>query len=118
MTKLIDEIKHDVSYIKSHTLQPKWYKILKVFIVVGFLVGYYLLFGGPKTLLFAASFFSLALLVHFAYRIGTKKFTQSWLDFQIVEQDGETRTERIGKFYYLAVALSAIIGLAISQILA
>ena len=40
MTKLIREINHDLSFIKSHTLQPRWYKVLKVLILLAFLVGY------------------------------------------------------------------------------
>ena len=54
MTKLLDEIKHDLNFIKSHTLQPKWYKILKVFMLLGFLVGYACLFGTLKTVVFFA----------------------------------------------------------------
>ena len=118
MAKLIDEIKHDASFIKSHTLQPQWYKILKIFIVIGFLVGYYFFFGFLKTLLFAASFFTLSLVVHLVYRIKTKKWTQSWLDFVVVKENNEIKAERIGKYYYLAIALNAIISLAISQVLA
>jgi len=52
MSKLIQAIKDDLSFIKSHTLQPQWYKILKVFILIGFLVGYHGLFGLWKTVIF------------------------------------------------------------------
>ena len=45
MNKLIDEIKYDLNFIKSHTLQPKWFKILKLFILLGFLGGNIFLFG-------------------------------------------------------------------------
>jgi hypothetical protein len=36
MARLFNEIKDDVSFIKSHTLQPKWYKVLKIFILLVF----------------------------------------------------------------------------------
>ena len=53
---LFDGIKYDFRFVKTHTLQPEWYKILKVFILLGFLAGYSLLFGPTKTLLFLGSF--------------------------------------------------------------
>ena len=117
MPKLIEAIIHDLKFIRSHTLQPQWYKVLKVFIILGFLLGYYLLFGLLKTLLFAGIFFLLGLIMHMVYRVKTKKFTTSWLDFIVVEQDGELKTERIGKYYYLAVAVNAILSLIVSQLL-
>lgn len=115
MDRLVNEIKYDLSYLKSHTLQPKWFKVVKVFILVGLLVGYACLFGLAKTVLFFAIFFALSLVVHFAYRINTKRWTQSWLDFVVVEEDGETRTRRIGKYYYSALVLNFILSLVISQ---
>ena len=30
MTNLLDEIKVDLAFVRSHTLQPKWYKALKI----------------------------------------------------------------------------------------
>lgn len=32
MSKLLAEIKHDLNFIKSHTLQPRWFKVLKIFV--------------------------------------------------------------------------------------
>jgi hypothetical protein len=116
MAKLLNEIKHDLSFIKSHTLQPQWYKLLKVFIVLGFMAGYSFMFGALKTLLFFIVFFSLALLVHFTYRIKTNRWTQSWLDFVVIEENGEIRADRIGIFYYLAIILNAGLSLIISQL--
>jgi hypothetical protein len=116
MAWLLNEIKHDLSFIKSHTLQPPWYKLLKVFIILGFLAGYYFLFGTLKTVLFFVVFFSLALLVHFTYRIKTSRWTKSWLDFVVTEENGEIRAESIGKFYYLAIAVNAMLSLVISQL--
>jgi hypothetical protein len=115
MSKLLDEIKYDASFIKSHSLQPRWYKVLKVFILLGFLAGYYLLFGILKTVVFFATFLFLSLLVHLLYRVKTHKFTQSWLDFVVVEENGEIKAKSIGKFYYLAIIINAIVSLVVSQ---
>ena len=114
MEKLLKEIKHDAKFIKGHQLQPQWYKILKVFLLPGFIIVSYLVFGPLKMLVFFGCFFSLSLLVHMVYRINTKKFSQSWLDFEIVEEDGISQPRRIGKYYYLAVLTNALISFAIS----
>ena len=116
MTKLLEEIKYDASLIKSHTLQPKWYKILKVFVLIGFLTGYCYLFGLARTAVFAAIFFFSSLLVHLLYRIKTDKWKQSWLDFVVTEENGEMKPTSIGKFYYTAVVFNAILALIISQV--
>jgi len=118
MTKLIDEIKHDLSYLKSHTLQPKWFKILKVFILLGFFLVSYFLFGFARTILFFTIFILLSTLVHLTYRVKTNKWSQSWLDFIVVEENDELKTKRIGKYYYLAVFINVIFSLIISQLLA
>lgn len=115
MAKLIDEIKHDLSFIKSHTLQPQWYKVLKVFIILGFMVGYFLLFGTLKTIFFFAVFFFMSILVHLTYRAKTNKWTQTWLDFVVTEKDGDIKAESIGIFYYLAIVVNVILSLVISQ---
>lgn len=57
MKKLLKEIKDDAIFIRSHTLQPKWYKIFKVFMILGFLGGHLFLFGPLKHLFFPESFF-------------------------------------------------------------
>jgi hypothetical protein len=115
MVKLVDEIKYDLSYLKSHTLQPKWFKMAKVLILLGFLIGYTVLSGLARTVLFFAVFIVLSLVVHLVYRVRTKKWKHSWLDFVVIEENGETRTRRIGKYYYSAVALNFILSLVISQ---
>ena len=117
MAKLIDEIKYDLSYLRTHTLQPKWFKILKVFILLGVLIGFKLLFGLTAMALFMATFFFLMLIVHFAYRVKTKKYTTSWLDFVVIEGDDRLVTKRIGKYYYSAVIINGIIALIVSQVL-
>jgi Ca2+-dependent lipid-binding protein len=115
MSKLLEEIKLDVNFVKSHTLQPKWYKVLKVFILAGFLVGYGFLFGLIKTTIFFAIFIFLSFLMHMLYRIKTNKWKRSWLDFVVVEENSEIKAKSIGKFYYSAVVLNAILALVISQ---
>ena len=116
MTRFLKEIKDDLSFIKSHSLQPQWYKVLKIFILVGFLAGYYYLFGFMKTVIFFAVFMFLMLLVHLVYRIKTNKFRKSWLDFIIVESEDGIKAKSIGKFYYSAIVLNTLFAIMISQI--
>jgi len=116
MNKLIDEIKYDLNFLKSHTLQRGWFKITKVFILLGFLGGYYFLFGLSKTLIFILSFIFLSTGLHFMYRAKTNKYKQSWLDFVVYEEDGELKYKRIGKFYYVAIIVNAVLSFMISQV--
>ena len=118
MSKVINEIKDDLSFIKSHTLQPQWYKVFKIFMILGFLAGYFYLFGILKTILFFVVFILLSLVVHMIYRVNTDKWTRSWLDFVVTEENGEIKAERIGKFYYMAVVVNILISLWISQVMA
>jgi len=117
MRKLLEEIKLDVNFVKSHTLQPKWYKVLKVFIVAGFVMGYGFLFGLLKTAIFFAVFIFLSSIVHLIYRTKTNKWKRSWLDFVVVEEDNEIKARSIGKFYYSAVIINAILAILISQLI-
>jgi len=117
VNKLLEEIKYDLSFISTHSLQPKWYKFLKVLILVGFLAGYLLLFGLSATAVFFVAFLFLSFLVHMLYRTKTNRFKRSWLDFVVVEENNEIRAKSIGKFYYSAIVLNAILSLAISQAL-
>ena len=57
------------------------------------------------------------LIVHFTYRKKTNKYTTSWLDFVVIQDGDELKTQRIGKYYYSAVIVSAIIALIVSQVL-
>ena len=116
MKDILEEIKFDAQFIKEHQLQPGWYKILKVFLILGFLIGYAVFFGVGKTLVFCALFFSLSLVVHMIYRINTKKYTQSWLDFVVVEEEGESTPRRIGLYYYVAVLTNLAIAILVSQL--
>lgn len=115
MPKLLHEIKTDVRFARSHTLQPGWYKVLKVFLLFGFLIGYWALFGLARTVIFLLVFLLLSLAVHIIYRTMTKTWTQNWLDFTAAGPDG-TAPRRIGPYYYLAVAFNACIAIAISQL--
>lgn len=117
MAKLLEEITYDLKYLESHTLQPAWFKILKVFLLLGFLIGYTCLFGWVKTVLFFAVFFLLSVVVHLVYRFKTDRYTRSWLDFVVTEENGEVKTKRIGKYYYMAVIFNLILSLAVSQVL-
>lgn len=116
MKKILSEIQYDAEFIKGHTLQPGWYKVLKVFLVLGMMGGYFVLFGGRKTLLFAGTFLALSLLVHMVYRVNTRKFTRSWLDFMVTEKDGQLFYQQIGKFYYLAILFNLFAAILLSQL--
>ena len=117
MKKFLEEIRYDAIFIQGHTLQPKWYKILKAFLLLGLIIGYYLIFGGNRTVVFFGCFFGLSLVVHMVYRNKTNKFTQSWLDFKVSENNGQLEYQRIGIYYYLAIATNGVISLLISQLL-
>jgi hypothetical protein len=117
MAKLLDELKIDLKFVGSHTVQPRWYKIFKILLLAGFLVGYWLVFGPMKTVVFVAVFFFLSLLVHMVYRIKTDTWKRTWLDFVVVEESDGPRPAKIGAFYYSAVVLDALIAVLVSQAL-
>jgi hypothetical protein len=117
MGNIFKEIKYDVTFVKYHNLQPKWFKIGKIFILLFGLVGLYLLFGITKTILFFLFFVILMLLVHLIYRNNTLKFTKSWLDYIIVEEDAKKVTKRIGLYYYIFIIINAIIAFVLSQLI-
>ena len=117
MPNLLNEVKDDARFVKGHTLQPKWFKAVKIFILLGFLAGYTLLFDWHKTIIFLVCFLLLMLLVHLAYRINTHKFSQSWLDFVVVEEDGQLKYQRIGKYYYSAILINALLSILVSHLL-
>jgi hypothetical protein len=85
--------------------------------MLGFLGGYVFLFGWGKMFVFLVSFMVLGAILHFAYRAKTKRWKESWLDFIVYEEDGETKYKRIGKFYYSAIILNAILSFIISQVI-
>jgi hypothetical protein len=112
-----DEIKYDLAFLKSHTLQPKWFKVTKVFILLGVLGGYFWLFGLAKAAIFLGMFLLLMLIVHITYRSKTKKYTQSWLDFTAPKDTDTMSPKRIGKFYYPVIFINFVIAFAVSQML-
>ncbi len=118
MGRLPQAIGDDLRFVRSHSLQPKWYKILKVFILLGFLLGYWTFFGLKRTAVFLSAFLLLSLGLHLLYRAGTHGWKRSWLDFVVAEQDGEIRPQRMGIIYYLAIVLNAGLSVAASQLLA
>jgi uncharacterized membrane protein len=115
MGKLVKEIKDDVNFIRTHTLQPAWYKYLKIFILLGLIAAYGWFVGIAKTLVFLLVFLLLSFILHMVYRSGTHKFQQSWLDFKVVEEDGKVRAKSIGIFYYTAILINAVIAVLISH---
>jgi hypothetical protein len=117
MSKLLEELKYDLGFVKTHTLQPKWYKVLKVFILLGVLVGLWLLLGWARTVVFFTVFILLSFLLHMLYRIKTNKYTRSWMDFKVVTENNEIKAKSIGLFYYSAIMFNAAIALVISLII-
>src|SRR3989304_3220963 len=106
MSRLLEGLKIDLKFIGSHSLQPRWYKLLKVLLLVGFLVGYGLLFGLRRTIIFLATFLLLSSLVHFLYRAKTNTWRRSWLDFVVVEENGGGQGPARGVFFsFLVVPL-------------
>jgi uncharacterized membrane protein HdeD (DUF308 family) len=109
MKNIWEGIISDAKYIRDHELQPKWYKIFKTFLVLVGAYAFFQVFGGRKTLVFLGCFFTLGLVLHLVYRINTRQFTQTWLDFVIEDVDGELKTKPIGIYYYLAILVNLIL---------
>jgi hypothetical protein len=118
MATLLQGIAEDLRFIRSHSLQPKWYKALKAFILLGFLLSYWAFFGLKRTAIFLSVFLLLSLGLHLLYRAGTHGWKRSWLDFVVAEQQGEIGPQRIGIFYYVAIVMSAGLSVVASQLLA
>jgi hypothetical protein len=89
-----------------------------VFILLGFLLGYWTFFGLTRTAVFLAAFLLLSLLLHLLYRWKTHEWQRSWPDFVVVEQDGEVEPRSIGIFYYSAIVLNAALSVVASLLLA
>ena len=58
MSRLLEEIKTDLTFIRGHTLQPGWFKVLKVFILLAAIAGLYHWWGWPGPRPFSPSFSS------------------------------------------------------------
>jgi len=102
---IIKEMKKDIRFLKGHTLQPGWWKIAKVLLLIGVLIAVYFIFNLQKTIIWVSIFVGLSLILHFTYRIKTKTYTRSWMDFKVIEIDGKPSYSRIGIFYYSLVIL-------------
>ncbi len=113
--KILEEIKFDVDFVRSHQLQPGWYKLFKVILLLGVLVGYAFFFGWKKMLIFLAVFLLLSLTVHLLYRTMTEKFTRSWLDFKVILEQGKPKPVSIGVVYYLLIILNLVMAVLVSQ---
>jgi len=54
---------------------------------------------------------------HLIHRASTQRWQRSWLDFVVAEENGQIVTQSIGKFYYAAVVLNAVLSIIVSQAL-
>jgi Ca2+-dependent lipid-binding protein len=118
MKNFLDGIAYDVKFVQGHKLQPAWYKVLKIFILLGVICAFVWLFGWQRAVVFVVIFFLLSLIVHMTYRINTRKFTRNWLDFVIVEDKEKNLKQGIGVVYYAWVILNAVIAFLVSGVLA
>jgi hypothetical protein len=110
----LKDLKKDIEFIKGHRLQPAWFKIMKIFVLAGIITVYVLLLGPLKTIVWLIVFLGLAAIVHFSYRAGTRVFTRSWLDFQVVEKKTGREFKRIGPYYYIFVLTSFAIATVVA----
>ena len=98
---LKDEIKTDVEFLKKHDLQPKWWKLGKIFVLAGIVAALVVVFDWMSALVWFGTVLVCMGGVHFMYRIKTKKYTAAWADFRV---DPGDRRRRFGMLYYPLVA--------------
>jgi hypothetical protein len=103
--KIGDKLKEDIEFLKGHTLQPKWWKTAKIFLLPACILSIYFTLGIVKAVIWIAIVIVLAIIVHFTYRIKTRFYTHSWMDFKTKEIDGIRTYGRIGFLYYSLVVL-------------
>ena len=106
---VIKEIKKDINFIRKHTLQPAWWKITKIFVLLGSLIIVFNIFGLLKTIIWFSIVLILGLIIHFIYRIKTHTYTKSWMDFKVMEKEGKLTYGRIGFLYYTLVIIIFLI---------
>jgi hypothetical protein len=106
---IIKEIQKDILFIKNHTLQPSWFKITKVFVLLGIVISLFLVLGFTKTIIWFSIFLLLGLIVHLIYRIKTHNYTKSWMDFEVKEVEGKRIYGRIGFLYYSLVIIMILL---------
>jgi len=100
---IITKISYDIKFIKNHTLQPRWWKIFKIFLLCGMITAVFFIFGTLKTFIWLSTVIILSLIVHIIYRIKTNAFTKTWMDFKVKESNGKLVYGRIGWLYYSIV---------------
>ena len=116
MTKLRNEIKVGLDSVRSHTLQPKWYKALKV--APGGLPGWLRLPVWPdKDGGLPGQLSSVEPRRPSDLSRKTQRWQRSWLDFIVAEENGKRVAKSIGKFYYAAVVLNTVLSVIVSQAL-
>ncbi len=110
---LKDEIKTDVEFLKRHDLQPRWWKMIKVFVLAGIVAVMVIIFDWMAALVW----FGVVLVcmggVHFMYRIKTKKYTVAWADFRV---DLKDKKRKFGLLYYPLVAGSFALGIVVMML--
>ncbi|MDD8025070.1 MAG: hypothetical protein PHI34_01055 [Acidobacteriota bacterium] len=111
---LRDEIRTDISFLKGHDLQPKWWKFGKILFLTGIIVALVLIWGWVSALVWFAVFVACANVVHFMYRAKTNKYTVDWADFRI---DPKNRRRKFGTLYYPLVAASLALATIIMLLL-
>ena len=109
-------IKTDVAFVKSHTLQPTWYKAGKIFIIFGVLAVLYILFGLKRLIAFLLPFLVFSFLLHMMYRWKTKTWNRSWADFKVEDIRGQIKAKRIGWLYYLLLFINAVVSFVLSAL--
>jgi hypothetical protein len=110
----LKDLKKDIQFIKGHTLQPAWFKIFKICLLVGIVAVSLILVGIVKTVVWVLVFLAFGLVIHFVYRAKTKVFTKSWLDFRVVEKDGKREYKRIGAYYYSFVIAAFVVAVVVA----
>ena len=59
----------------------------------------------------------MSLVLHLIYRAKTQRWQHSWLVFVVAEENDKRVAQSIGKFYYAAVVLNAVVAVIFSQAL-
>ncbi len=114
---ILKEAAFDANYIKNHKLQPKWWKYGKLVFLIALITTYGYIYSWQKAIVLVVTLVALAAILHMMYRINTKRFTRSWLDFRVREENGVLITEQIGRYYYTAVAIIIVISILVSQLI-
>jgi Ca2+-dependent lipid-binding protein len=115
MKRFFDEIAYDAKFLQGHKLQPAWWKVLKIFLLLGLIAAFVWFFGWLRALVFAVVFILLMLAVHMMYRVNTRKYTRNWADFIVVVDGQKGEKQSIGLLYYSLILLNAAIAFLASR---